>query len=181
MNARLPIRRRRPDLNATICGATAACLFSLLLVGCGGTSDKQVGGVGDEFASQALTACKMALKDKQGWQPFPVTNFDPSDPDPSRFPEVSRWLTKEVAPTFHTWLSSLQALGTPPSAEADWNATLAAVKKIDELNSDQIAAANARDSAAFATATAELGSTQDDLVAASKKAGVAACAEVHAG
>ncbi len=57
---------------------------------------------------------------------------------------------------------------------------LVAVKKIDELNGDQITAAKNHDAAAFAAATAALGSTQDELVAASEKAGVADCADVHA-
>ena len=57
---------------------------------------------------------------------------------------------------------------------------LAAVEKIDQLNSDQIAAANKRDVAAFAAANAALDSIQDELVAASEKAGVADCADVHA-
>ena len=78
------------------------------------------------------------------------------------------------------WLSDLQALGTPPTAQTDWNAVLVAVKKIDQLNSDQIKAANDDDGDAFAAANSELDSTQDELVAASKRAGVADCADVHA-
>ena len=109
-----------------------------------------------------------------------MRNFDPANPDASKFPEVSTWLANQVAPTFHTWLSGLQELGTPPTAQADWNAVLAAVKKIDQLNSDQIAAANKRDAAAFAAANAALESIQDELVSASETAGVADCADVHA-
>ena len=79
------------------------------------------------------------------------------------------------------WLSGLQVLGTPPTAQADWNAVLAAVKKIDQLNSDQIpTAANEHDAGAFAAANAALDSAQDELVAVSKRAGVADCADVHA-
>ena len=124
---------------------TGTCFCLVLLAGCGGTSDKQATGVGDEFASRALAVCEAALDDKHGWQPFPVGDFDPSDPDASKFPEVSTWLAKQVAPTFRMWLGGLKALGTPPTARADWNAVLAAVKKIDQLNSDQITAANERD------------------------------------
>ena len=172
----------RPPLTiaATMVSACTFALPVVLLAGCGATSENQPTGVGDEFAARALAVCQTSLKQKQDWQPFPVSDFDPSDPDPSKFPEVSSWLTKEVAPTLHTWLSSLEALGTPPSAQADWTATLAAVKKIDELNSDQITAANKHDAGAFAAATAASGSTQDELVAASEKAGVADCADVHA-
>ena len=165
---------------AMISGVTATCFCVLLLAGCGGSSDKQTSGVGTEFASKAIAVCEAALADKHDWQPFPVDGFNPSDPDPSKFPEVSIWLANQVAPTFHRWLTDLQALGTPPTAQTDWNATIAAVKKIDHLNSDQIAAANDHDTDAFAAATSALGSTQDELVAASKRAGVADCAEVHA-
>jgi hypothetical protein len=169
-------RRRR----AAISGLTAMCFCLLLLAGCGGKADKQTTGVGDEFASKALAVCEAALKDKHDWQPFPVSGFDPSDPDASKFPEVSTWLAKQVAPTFHMWVNGMQALGTPPTAKEEWNAVLAAVKKIDQLNSDQIAAANKRDAAAFAAATSALDSIQDELVAASKRAGVGDCADVHA-
>ena len=187
-----PGRRRRPDVDTdlplvykesmasrTISPLIATC-FCLLLVGCGGNSEKQSTGVGDAFATKAVAACKAALADKQRWQPFPVANFNPSEPDPAAFPSVSAWLAKDVAPTFHMWLSALQALGQPPSAQNDWDAMLAVVRKIDQLNRDQITAANARDSAAFASATTALGSAQDDLVATSEKAGVPDCADVHA-
>ena len=165
---------------ARISGLTATCSCLIVLAGCGGNSDTQTTGVGDEFASKALAVCAAAIRDKHDWQPFPVADFDPSDPDASKFPEVSTWLTKQVAPTFHLWLSGLQALGAPPTAQADWNAVLATVKKIDQLNSDQITAANERDTDAFSAATSTLGSTQDELVVASKRAGVADCADVHA-
>ena len=165
---------------AMLSGVTATCFCVLLLAGCGGSSNEQATGVGSEFASRAIAVCEAALADKHDWQPFPVDGFNPSDPDASKFPEVSTWLAQQVAPTFHRWLSDLQALGPPPTAQTDWNATLAAVKKIDQLNSDQITAANDHDTDAFAAATSALDSAQDELVAASQKARVADCANVHA-
>jgi hypothetical protein len=163
----------------------AACLIVasvavIVLAGCGGKSDEQATGVGDEFATKALAVCQAALEDKQAWQAFPVSNFDPSDPDASKFLEVSTWLTQQVAPTFQNWLNDLQALGTPPTAQQDWKATLDAVEKINKLNGDQITAANNGDAVAFKAATNALNSTQDELVAASEKAGVSGCADVHA-
>ena len=124
--------------------------------------------------------CEAALDDKHDWQPFPVADFDPADPDASQFPEVSTWLVEQVAPTFQHWVDDLKALGTPPTGQEDWKATLAAVEKINKLNGDQITAAENRDSATFKDANAELDSTQDELVAASEKAGVSDCAAVHA-
>ena len=165
---------------ATISSLTATCFCLLLLTGCGGNSKKQAAGVGDVFAGKALAVCEAALESKHGWQPFPVAGFDPSDPDVSRFPEVSTWLAEQVAPTFDMWLNELEALGTPPAAAEAWNATLAAVKKIDQLNSDQIAAANNHDADAFVAADVALEAIQPKLVDASEKAGVADCADVHA-
>ena len=77
------------------------------------------------------------------------------------------------------WYSGLQALGTPTTAQTDWNAVLTAVRKIDQLNSDQITVVNERDTATFAAASSALGSTQGELVAATEKAGVADCADVR--
>jgi len=75
-------------------------VVAIVLAGCGGTSKEQNAGAGDAFATKALAVCQAALKQKQDWQPFPVSDFDPSDPDPSKFPQVSSWLTKEVARPF---------------------------------------------------------------------------------
>ena len=163
---------------ATISSLTATCFFLLLLAGCGGNSNKQAAGVGNVFAGKALAVCEVALESKHGWQPFPVADFDPSNPDVSRFPEVSTWLAEQVAPTFDTWLNEL--LGTPPAAAEAWNATLAAVKKIDQLNAVQIAAANKRDADAFVAADVALEAIQPSLVDAYEKACVADCADVHA-
>lgn len=135
--------------------------------------------VPDDFAAKALEVCQAALEDKQGWAAFPVQEFDPTHPDPEHFAEVAGWLRDEVAPTFEVWSSDLKALGEPDPPEA-WDQVLAAVDRIAALNADQIDAAEAGDAAAFATATAGLQSTQVDLEAATHRAGVDACAEVHA-
>jgi hypothetical protein len=158
------------------------CLLTLLagaaLAGCGGGSDSRTAGVGNEFAFKAFAVCATALNEKKDWQPFPVAGFDPLHPDPAKLPRVSAWLTSEVAPTFDSWLSSMEALGTPPSAEKEWNSLVAEVRRIDELNSDQITAASTLDREAFATAAVKLRSMEDDLVEASERAGLADdCAE----
>jgi hypothetical protein len=153
----------------------------IVLAGCGGGSTSEpAAGVGAEFAAKALAVCGAALKDKQGWAAFPVSDFNPNEPDATKFPQVSAWLEDEVAPTFHMWLDDLKALGTPSSAREAWSSMLAAVEKIARGNDDQIAAAKDGDADAFAAATSGLGSTQDDLVSASADAGVPACADVHA-
>jgi hypothetical protein len=137
-------------------------------------------GVGETFATQAVEVCDQALEDKQGWASFPVADFDPSAPDGSDFPEVAAWLEDEVAPTFQSWLDGLEGLGEPPSGQDAWGDVLASVEQIGQLNTDQIMAADDDDPEAFASATADLETTQVDLVAATEAAGVPECAEVHA-
>ena len=168
----------------------AIVAIAAVLAGCastdpGGTAassspDERTTGVGATFADQAVEVCNRSLADKATWAPFPVADFNPFTPDSSAFPQVSTWLTDEVAPTFQAWLDGLEALGPPPSGQDGWNDVLAAVERIDQLNGDQIAAADAGERARFAAATAALDATQDDLVTAAEVAGVPVCAEVHA-
>ncbi len=156
----------------------------IALAGCGGGSKSEppaTPGVGAAFAARALAVCEAALADKKGWAAFPVSDFDPTKPDAAKFPQVAAWLEDEVAPTFHAWSEDLKALGSPPSATEAWNSMLAAIAKIARLNDDQIAAAKAGDVDAFAAATNGLAASQDEqLVSFSAKAGVPACADVHA-
>jgi hypothetical protein len=155
----------------------------VVLAGCGGGSTSEpAAAVGAEFAAKALAVCEAALNDRQGWAAFPIpaSDFDPNKPDTAKFPQVSAWLEEQVAPTFHTWLDDLKALGTPSSAPEAWNSMLVVVAKIAQLNDDQIAAAKDGDADAFAAATSALIATQDDLVSTSAAAGVPACADVHA-
>lgn len=123
--------------------------------------------------------CQGALEAKQAWSAFPASNFDPTHPDPSAFPEVAVWLEDQVAPTFEAWLNGLRALGVPPTGRQAWIDVLAAVERIVQLNADQVAAAKAGDTEAFVAATNGLEETQIELERATAAAGVAKCADVH--
>jgi hypothetical protein len=153
------------------------------LVGCGGSkpSATQGVGVGDAFAAKALAVCASAQKSKDGWSAFPVSSFDPSKPTAQDLPEVAVWLEQEVAPTFNAWRDGLTALGTPPTGRKAWTQVLTAVTRIAHLNASQVDAAKKQDTAAFARATQALGAVQPELVGAAVEAGVAKCADVHAG
>lgn len=157
-----------------------AVVAGLWLAACGGSGSGATPTVGESFAAHALAVCEAALQDKQGWQAFPVPDFDPSKPDLSAFPEVATWLQGEVAPTFESWSADLKALGAPPFGQGAWNDTVAAVDRIVQLNAQQIAAAKTGDAQGFAAATRELRDVQTQLVSATEAAGVGACAEVHA-
>ena len=152
------------------------------LAGCrdSGSAAKHGEGVGEAFATQALSVCASAQKSKDGWNAFPVTDFNPTAPETSALPEVAVWLEEEVAPTFDAWRDELTALGTPPTGREAWAEVLTAVTRIADLNTSQVDAAKAQDAVAFAEATNALGDVQPELERASGEAGVAKCAEVHA-
>ncbi len=157
-----------------------AFISSISLTACGsGLSSQAPPGVGQAFAARATAVCQRALEAKQAWSAFPASNFDPTHPDPSAFPEVAVWLEDQVAPTFTAWLDGLRALGVPPTGSQAWNDVLAAVEKIVQLNADQVAAAKAGNTEAFVAATNGLEETQIELERATAAAGVATCADVH--
>lgn len=154
------------------------------LAGCGSDSESpatQGEGVGSAFAAKALSVCASAQKSKDGWSPFPVSSFDPEAPTAQDLPEVAVWLEKEVAPTFSAWREGLTALGTPPTGQKAWTDVIAAVTRIERLNATQVEAAKKQDTDAFAQATKALGEVQPELERATTEAGVAKCADVHAG
>ena len=136
-------------------------------------------GVGEEFASRALTVCQSALEAKQAWSEFPSPDFNPTQPDPAAFPEVAAWLQNEVAPTFQAWLDGLTALGEPPTGREPWGDVLTAVEGIARLNAAQVAAAKTGDTEKFVQATNGLEDIQIELEHATEAAGVSSCADVH--
>ncbi len=142
---------------------------------------KEGEGLGHTFAAQALSVCASAQESKDAWSAFPAPGFDPRQPDATDFPEVGAWLEDEVSPTFDAWLDDLTALGTPPTGHEAWTDVLTAVGKIAHLNAVQVEAAKSNDADAFVDATNGLQDAQPELERATAAAGVAKCAEVHAG
>ena len=117
--------RQLADRLSVVISILVVVAFTSSLVVCGsGSGSDTTSGVGSAFAQRALAACHAALEDKQAWRPFPVPDFNPSQPDASKFPEVAAWLDGEVTPTFEKWRDDLVALGDPPSGQAAWNDTL---------------------------------------------------------
>jgi hypothetical protein len=153
--------------------------ISLLTACSGGATTQSPPAIGQAFAAHAAAVCQRAVEAKQAWSAFPVPDFDPTRPDPSGFPKVAVWLQDQVAPTFDAWLDGLRALGEPPTGRRAWSDLLAAVEKIVQLNSDQVAAAKAGNTSRFIAAADGLEETQVELEQATAAAGVTKCAEVH--
>jgi hypothetical protein len=156
-------------------------VLAITVAGCGDSEPAANHGVGDAFATKALAVCASAQESKDAWSAFPVPNFDPSQPDAQDLPEVAVWLEQQVAPTFDAWRDGLTALGTPSTGREAWTDVLSAVSRIADLNAAQLDAAKTQDTDAFAKATTALGEAQPELERAATEAGVAKCAEVHAG
>ena len=152
-----------------------AIAMLLAFVGCSGSSDQPA--VGKAFAARAVATCKRAkaLKDAEGSFPFP--DFNPTDPDESKFPDVADFLMKTDA-TFSTWLEEMRALGEPPSGGEPWGRLLAAVAAHVRINRDQIDAALKDDPERFAADYDEGVATQEALLDAATDAGVPECAKV---
>jgi hypothetical protein len=155
----------------------AAALLAVVVLGaCGGTAPSAV-GVPADFSTKALAVCQHPHELKLAQGPFPLPDFNPTDPDATKFPQVAAALRKTAA-TWETWLTELEALGEPSTGQGAWDELVAAVQRHRDLNADQIAAAERGDRAAFASDYDAGVRTQADVLKAATAAGVAACAEV---
>jgi hypothetical protein len=145
------------------------------LVACSNASDGPA--VGTAFAERAVAACNVAkaLKDAQGSFPYP--DFNPTDPDPTKFPGVADALMKTDV-TFTTWLEDMRALGEPPSGNEAWAALLDAIEAHVRINRDQIDAAQEGDTERFAADYEEGVATQEAVLDAATDAGVPECTKV---
>ena len=172
MNARSTDDRRDPGRYARL---LATLVIATITVGCTGSASDP--GVGTEFAAKAVAVCDHARELKQAQGAFPLPDFNPTQPDVSKFPEVAVFLRK-TATTFETWHSEMQALGEPSSGQAAWADLLDQVKRHVDLNADQITAAGRGDSATFSKDYFAGQQTQAALLQAAKAAGVPECAKV---
>jgi hypothetical protein len=149
---------------------------TLSLAGCAG--QPATAAVDSAFATRALAVCTSVMESKQAWAPFPAGSFDPTKPDPAKLANVGGWLESEVAPTFTTWHDETVALGDPASGQEGWKAVVTGLESNVTLVGKQIAAANAGDAGAFASATRDLQANHEAFITAAKAAGVAACGDI---
>jgi len=150
-----------------------------MIAGCGGGSSNvdHPAGVGQAFGRQAVAVCREALALKRAEGPFPFPDFNPTQPDPEKLPQVATFLEK-TALTFATWERRMKALGEPPRGRGAWNDLRAAIETHVQLTRDQVQAARRGDIGTFADDYARGVQTQGELLAAAKAAGVPACAAV---
>jgi hypothetical protein len=110
--------------------------------------------------------------------PFPYPDFNPSQPDASKFPGIAQYEAAHTVPAYKTWLSTMQALSQPPTGQTAWADLLAAIDGHVQNASDQQAAAQRGDTQTFIKDFHDGAAIQDKLLAAANAAGVPECATV---
>jgi hypothetical protein len=133
--------------------------------------------VGAAFATGAVATCHAAYAQKKAVA-FPYPNFNPTQPDASKFPGIAEYEAAHTVPAYKAWLREMQALGQPPTGQAAWADLLTAIGAHVRSASEQQAAAQRGDSATFIKDYYEGAKTQDDLLSAADAAGVPQCAAV---
>ena len=154
-----------------------AAVAGLCAAGCGGSADSTAPAVGSQFQHEALAVCRAALTQKHAEGPFPYSDFNPSQPDPSELPGVAPFFTKAIA-TYATWLRRMQALRQPPGGRRAWTDLLKAIEVQLHLHQDQRAAALRGDTGTFSSDYQKGFKAIDDLQRAADAAGVSACGSV---
>jgi hypothetical protein len=124
-----------------------------------------------------VAVCQAALAQKEAQGPFPYPTFNPSQPDPSKLPDVARFLTGTVD-TFQTWLHEMQALGQPTTGLEEWASLLQAIERATRLDVEQQAAAEHGDTETFTKDYYQGVETSDELLLAAEAADVPECSAV---
>jgi hypothetical protein len=161
--------------------APALALLVVGGAGCGGGSGKSSGSavLGQAFQSRTEAVCRTALAQKRAQGPFPFPNFNPTRPDRSKLPAISRLEAKSVT-IYNGWLRGMRALGQPPTGQAKWGAVLQALRRNAAIIADQQAAGRRVDTSTFTKDYYEGNPAQTQLVTASKAAALPACAAAAA-
>ena len=92
--------------------------------------------------------CKAVGDALRAQGPFPFPDFNPEQPDASKFPTIATYEAKTVA-TEQSWQSQLHALGEPSTGAAGWKTFLGFVDGGVTSTVAQQDAARRGDSAAF--------------------------------
>jgi hypothetical protein len=131
----------------------------------------------DGFRGRANTLCAATANQLAAMPRFPVSNFDPSHPDPKQLPEVGRFFTGpgDPRPLLRTLDTKLRALGQPPVDQAGWTRFLAAQRAALAIRTQQDNAALAADTAAFTKSLAHVDQNYRQIAINATTFGVTNC------
>jgi hypothetical protein len=131
--------------------------------------------LGSAFQSRAVAVCESALAQKKGQGPFPYPDFNPTTPDLSKLPDIATFEAKTVE-IYQMWMRQMQALGQPPTGQAEWADVLKALESHVRIIVEQQGAAVRSDGETFTKDYGEGNAAQEEMVRASDAAGVPICA-----
>jgi hypothetical protein len=126
-----------------------------------------------------VAVCESALAQKKALGPFPYPDFNPTQPDLSKLPDIAQSEAKTVE-IFQTWMREMQALGEPPTGKAEWADVLDALGSHVRVIAEQQAAAARSDGQTFTKDYYEGNKAQEAMVLATDAAGVPICATAAA-
>jgi hypothetical protein len=150
---------------------------SITVVGCSAGSGSNASILGGDFRAKVLAACAHSVSLHTAMGPFPLSSFNPSQPDPLLLPSIAE-LLREDQDRYATFVSDLTAFGSPPTGTALWTAVLDAAKQHATIAADQATAAATSDAAAFAKDFTAGTAAQASFLAAINAVGVPECAPV---
>jgi hypothetical protein len=129
------------------------------------------------FIRRATAACTTEAKGLRALPPFPLTDFDPLDPDPSQLPTVGQFFNGagDARPLERTLIKRLKKLGKPPDGASIWRRVTGGLPKLIAGQTEQIDAALASDVARFVAAVRAGDRIVEPYSFATRAFGVARC------
>jgi hypothetical protein len=98
-------------------------------------------GVDSAFRAKAAAICDAAGQALRAEGAFPFPTFDPTQPDPTKFPAIAAYEAKTVA-AIRTWQAALHTLGQPSAGSGAWSTFLGYVDRSTTSTTAQQRAAN---------------------------------------
>jgi hypothetical protein len=174
------------------CRTVAVLAFVALVAACGSsqaktsasTSTTSPGGASPAldaaFRAKAATICNAAGQALHADGTFPFPAFDPTQPDPTKFPAIAAYEAKTNA-AMRTWQAALHALGHPSTGSGVWTRFLGFVDRTVTSEIEQQRAAQRRESAAFTQTYRDLSGHALAVGQAAAAAGLPSCDPANLG
>lgn len=137
------------SLRSGVTRLAAIGAVAVLVAGCGsGASHGRASAASahSAFLTAVSDVCARAVSAHAG-HPFPVSGFDPDQPDPDQLPAVGNYFARYGGLT--QTLTGLHSLDPPPSDAAPWRELLAVADEIRDNARRQIDAARSKDVTTF--------------------------------
>jgi hypothetical protein len=138
------------------------------------TASTASSGIDPAFRAKAAAICDTAGQALRAEGAFPFPTFDPTQPDPTKFPAIAAYENKTVA-NIRTWQAALHALGQPTAGSGVWTTLLGFVDRSATSTIAQQRAAQLRESAAFTQTYRDLSGQAPAGRRAAAAAGLATC------